>query len=100
VLSALLADSEMPRQLAGLYSVYRTVFRQALFEALNGVGGSAGFDVATICIALVDGIAVQVLTAPDAVDLEQVLSVFAPALRTMLKDADASVAADAVPSAT
>lgn len=93
LLPALLADSEMRQQLASLYRIYRTVFGQALFEDSDGTGGSAGSDVATICIALADGIAVQVLADPDAVDVERTLSTFAPALDAMLRTVDAARAA-------
>jgi hypothetical protein len=42
-------------------------------------------DVAAICVALADGMAVQVLSDPEAIDVDRVLSAFKPALDSMVR---------------
>ena len=93
LLPRLLENPGMARQLADLYRGYREVNVRALWGDRPGDPPPIVHDLAAILVALPDGLAVQTLAEPGAIDVHRTLE----AMRNFMEGVMASV--DALPPA-
>lgn len=93
LLPRLLENPSMTRQLAELYRGYRELNARALWGDRDDVPPEAVRNVATMTVALSDGLAVQLLAEPKSVDVTAVLKVWRSFVEGVLASASASATA-------
>lgn len=86
LLPRLLENPSMARQFAELYRAYREQNTRALHVGLTGEALAEIGDLATMTVALTDGLAVQVLAEPDSVDVARILTLWRRFLDERLAD--------------
>ena len=74
LLPRLLENPAMAQQFAELYRAYRDQNTRALWTGHAGDPPVAVLDLATMTVALTDGLAIQILTEPGSVDIPSVLA--------------------------
>jgi AcrR family transcriptional regulator len=87
LLPRLLENPSMTRQLAALYRGYRDVNARSLWGDREGDPPQAVRDLATMTVALSDGLAVQMLAEPGSVDVRAVFATWRTFLETALSAA-------------
>ncbi len=90
LLPRLLENPSMTRQLAELYRGYRELNARALWGDRDEQPPEAVRNVATMTVALSDGLAVQLLAEPKSVDVTAVLKVWRSFVEGVLASATAS----------
>jgi AcrR family transcriptional regulator len=78
-----LPDAELRRRVAGLYDWYRGAYAD-LISGHVGAGEERLAHLASLMVAMIDGLAVQTLLDPEAVDLEALLATWERMLRAAL----------------
>lgn len=78
-----LPDEELRSRVAALYAWYREVYAD-LLSGSSGVGQDRLRRIASLMVAMIDGLAVQTLLDPDTVDLEGLLATWEGLLRDAL----------------
>ena len=97
LLPHLLENPRMAHQLAELYRAYRDMNVKGFMGEANGQVPEIVEDVAALTVALIDGLAVQVLAEPNAVDVRRALDVWKRFLESILAptlEPDAAAPAD------
>lgn len=104
LLPRLLENPSMARQLADLYRGYREINARALWGDLPGEPPQIVREVATLTVALTDGLAVQVLAEPGSIDVRSALTTWRAFVEGILASAQpmsipsaASVSSDGAP---
>jgi AcrR family transcriptional regulator len=81
LLPHVLRDEELRGRVAALYDWYRDLYAAALGDAAGGADAERLRRLASLMVAMSDGLAVQKLLDPDDVDLEALFALWADLLR-------------------